>query len=238
MFRLMRKALVTFGFAVAGLAAASSANATLVVGKFDPSFGVAIPGVDFSGTATFNISQNCLDLGLPTGAFVWRGYNCGGSSSAMQFLGADVHFSGAQSGDVHFAADPGNPLIVLGMYVQNGHVTGVQTSGFISAAQSTLPGNQSFSIYFGVDPSTLTWEDFIERQPPVHSGDGDHDLDDLSADSFQQTHLVLLSGCRSDCTSNLATTHYVPEPGSLALVIAALGVAGLASRKRRGVTTL
>src|SRR5689334_22469507 len=102
MFRSMRKALVTFGFAVAGLVAASSANATLVVGRFDPSFGGALQGVNFSGTVTFNISQNCLDLGLPTGAFIWRNYNCGGSSSAMQFLGADVHFSGAQSGDVHF----------------------------------------------------------------------------------------------------------------------------------------
>jgi len=238
MFRFMRKALVTLGFAAAGLAAAGSANATLVVGRFDPSFGGALQGVNFSGTVTFNISQNCLDLGLPTGAFIWRSYNCGGSSSAMQFLGADVHFSGAQNGDVHFAGQPANPFIVLGMYVQNGHVTGVQTSGLIPAAQSTLPGNPFFNIYFGVDPSTLTLEDFFENQPPAHNGDGDGDLDDLSAASFQQTHLVLLTGCRSDCTSNGATTSYVPEPGSLALVISALGVAGLAGRKRRGVTTL
>jgi hypothetical protein len=233
MFRFMRKALISVGFVLAAFGAGSPANATLVVGRFDPNFGGALNGVNFSGTVTFNISQNCLDLGLPTGAFIWRSFNCGGSSSAMQFLGADVHFSGAQTGDVHFAAQPNNPLDVLGMYVQDGHVTGVQTSNFIPAAQSSLPGSPFFSIYFGVNPTTLSLEDFFENAPPVHNGDGDGDLDDLSAASFQQTHLVLLSGCRSNCTSNAAVTNYVPEPGSLALVIGALGAAGFASQRRR-----
>ena len=234
MFGCTRKALVTFGFAVAGLVAATSADATLVVGRFDPNFGGALNGVNFSGTATFNISQNCLDLGLPTGAFVWSGFNCGGSSSDMQFLGADVHFSGAQTGDVHFGAQSN---VILGMYVQNGHVTGVQ-SNLIGPAQSSLPGHPFFDIYFGVAPSTLTPEDFTETLAPVHGGDHDGDLDDLPATSFQQTHLLLL-GCSVGCVSNAAVTNYVPEPGSLALVIAALGgVAGLAGRKRRGVSTL
>jgi hypothetical protein len=208
MFRFVCKALISVGFVLAAFGAGSSANAT--------NFGVSVDGANYSGTAVFNISQNCLNLGLPLGAFVFSGYNCGGSSSAMQFLSADVHFSGAQTGDVHFNAEAN---VILGMYVQNGVVTGVQ-SRTIGPATSDLPGNPAFDIFFGVaDWASL---DPFQTHAPVHD-DGDSDLDDLSPDHFQQTHLVPL-------TSN------VPEPGSLSLVVATLGAAALANRRRRGVS--
>jgi len=228
MFRFVRRALVSVGFLATALGCVSPAHATLVVGRFDPNFGGALNGVNFSGTATFNISQNCLNLGLPLGAFVFSGYHCGGAPSDMQFLGADVHFSGAQTGDVHFNAQAN---VILGMYVQNGEVIGVQsrTIGGLTGAQSSLPGHPSFDIFFGVADWALL--DPFETNAPVHN-DGDHDLDDLSPDHFQQTHLILL-GCERGCVSSAAATQYVPEPGSLALVIGALGAAGLAGQRRR-----
>jgi hypothetical protein len=235
MLRQFRKALRCAALAaVAALGANGTAQATLVVGVFDPSFGVALPGVNFAGTAQFTISQDCLNLALPlTGAFIYSTYNCGGGGSGMGFLGAHVDFTGTSTGQVDFLA---NPAAVLGMYVKDHQVIGVQST-VIGPATSTLPGALQFDLLFGLlNPSIGSDEDHFP------GSDGDNDLDDFPASTFQTTSLFLVTaGCTPGSAanacqrSNPAQTTFVPEPGSLALVLAALGAGWVTrSKKRRG----
>ena len=214
------------------LGANGAAQATLVVGVFDPAFGASLPGVNFSGTASFSIAQECLNLHLPTsGLFIYNTNHCGSALSGMSFLGAHVDFTGAETGHVDFLA---NSFAVLGMYVQNNHVIGVQTS-LIGPATSTLSGSKQFDLIFGMlNPHIDLNEGLI---PSGHDGDND-DLDDFPASTFQVTSLFLVSGhgCseKEPCVSNPAQTHYVPEPGSLSLALGALGAAWLVRRRKPG----
>lgn len=220
--------------AVVVLGAGGSAHATLVVGVFDPDFGGSLTGTNFSGTATFSISQKCLDLGLPGGAFIYATYNCGGVGSGMGFLGAHVVFSGAQVGQVDFLSDPS---AILGMYVKNGQVIGVQ-SKVIGPEPSTLPGTPMFDLLFGMlNPVVGNDEDHY----PATDSDGG-DLDDLPSSAFQTTSMFIVAGgCTPGTAQNAceqsrpAQTKFVPEPGTLALVLGALGAGWLTrSKKRRG----
>ena len=159
-------------------------------------------------------------------------------------------------GSVNF----GSSNNILGMYLRHNNTTnqnevlGVQ-SGIIGSATSTLPNAPSFYIQFGSyypDPR-LDLEEFDNRPIPSNPGDRDHDLDDQQLSFFTSTTLYLAdSGCSrspvpvlglspyrltSAClnaqhVSNAAATRYVPEPGSLALVIGAL-VAGWSVRRQR-----
>ena len=146
----------------------------------------------------------------------------------MSFLGAHVDFTGSEIGQVDFSA---NSFAVLGMYVQNHHVIGVQTT-LIGPATSTLSGSKQFDLIFGMlNPHIDPNEGLIPG-----GNDGDNDLDDFPASTFQVTSLFLVSGpsCsqRHPCVSNPAQTHYIPEPGSLSLALGALGAGWLVRRKK------
>jgi len=193
--------------------------------------------VNFHGTATFTISQSCLNLNLgPLGAFIYSTYDCGGGGSGMGFVGAHVDFTGLQTGFVDFL---GSSTAILGMYVRDHQVIGVQ-SMVIGPEPSNLPGPPPppilFDLLFGVlNPN---YGDGDENHYPGRDGDGD--LDDYAASVFQNTSLFLISdGCipggDSPCTqSRPASTEFVvAEPGSLVLAMGALGVAGLAGLRRR-----
>ena len=185
--------------ALVALCANVAAQATLVVGVFDPAFGASLSGVNYNGTATFTISQNCLGIPLAdgTGVFIYSSNNCGGSNpSQMGFLGADVNFTdnmGVLIGQVHFGAGT-----ILGMFVQNHAVVGVQSAliGPATVLSGVLAGDQ-FELVFGqlnpvIDPN----EGLIPER-----GDGDGDYDDMLASAFQMTHLILVGGpaCTTAC---------------------------------------
>ena len=249
----LRRLLGSLTLAALGLGAVPAAQAALVTGRFDPAFGATLNGVGYRGTATFQISDACLSLGGPTstdtGAFIYAGYDCNGSSSSpsdagMSFLGAEVEFYDLTNtslilGTVSFLLDP---TAVMGMYVQNNQVTGVQT-GVIGAAFSTLPSSITpdpfFFLQFGIQGYNGT--DVNENHGPVSPvpGDGDHDLDDMTADQFKVTTMFQqVGGCvpggTPACTpSNPAATNFVPEPGSMPLVAGALAAAWWVRRRRR-----
>lgn len=214
--------------ALAGLGGA--AHATLVVGVFDPNFGGPLNGTNYSGSAQFSISQSCLDLNLPSiGLLIPFFAPCGGQSADMEFLGAHVDFTGLETGSVDFA---GSANQILGMYVRDHEVIGIW-SRVIGPATSTLPGDKQFDLLFG------------PLLPPLGNIFGmlDGDLGDFLAAPFQTTSLFLVSGgCtpggnRNPCAqSNPAATSFaVPEPDSMALVLGALGIAGLVGLTRRRI---
>ena len=75
-----------------GLGLCGTGHAALVVGVFDPDFGGPLAGTNYSGSATFSISQSCLDLNLPSiGLFIPAFLPCGSGGSGMEFLGAHVN---------------------------------------------------------------------------------------------------------------------------------------------------
>ncbi len=211
-----------------------TAHATLVVGSFDPAFGAPLTGVNFSGTASFFIAQDCLNLNLPaTGLFIYSSNHCGTAVSGMSFLGAHVDFTGAETGHVDFGVDS---LAVLGMYVQNHQVIGVQTR-LIGTATSTLPGSKQFDLIFGMPYPHINNSDAFGRGKNKGDDEGDDEFDNLPASAFQITSLFLVSApCsqRNPCVSNPAATHFVPEPGSLSLALGALGAGWLVRRRKAG----
>jgi hypothetical protein len=209
---------------------AHGAQATLVVGVFDPDFGGPLAGTNYSGSATFSISQSCLDLNLPSiGLFIPSFLSCGSGSSGMAFLGAHVDFTGAETGSVDFLASAND---ILGMYVRDHQVIGVW-SKVIGPATSTLPGNEQFDLLFGP---------LFPPHGNIFPTMFDGDLGDFLAAPFQTASLFLVSeGCvpgsaNNGCLqSNPAAARFVPEPNSVALVLGALGIAGLVGLKRRRV---
>jgi hypothetical protein len=226
--------------ALVALGANGAAQATLVVGVFDPTFGGLLPNVKYSGTASFNIAQSCLNNSLADaqGVFIYSVNTCNGNAAGMSFLGADVAFtdlSGTGIGSLHFNAIGG---AIIGMFVQNHSVVGVQSEliGPATVMGGLLNGDQ-FELVFG---QTNPVHDPGETGEPER-GDGDHDYDDQMASYFTATHLILVGGpaCGASCPSvsaAAATTFAVPEPGSLALVLGALGAGWLTRSKKRRPT--
>ena len=229
----------------AGLGAVGSAQAALVTGRFDPDFGGALAGTNFVGTATFSIADACLNLLSPgVGAFIYQTYSCGGvgSGSGMTFLGAQVDFTsstGGLNGSVTFAGDPLGFSSILGMYVKDGQVLGIQSSANPLIGSSTfLNVNSSFYgfyLLFGVTNPVIGAD---ENHFPGPETISDHDLDDQPLADLQQTRLFQssdtcsatnIAGCSA--SNSAATTFETPEPGSLALALGALTL-GLALRQR------
>jgi hypothetical protein len=225
--------------AVVAVGASGAAQAALVVGVFDPAFGAILSGVNYSGTAQFEIAQSCLNNSLADaqGVFIYAGNTCSGNAPGMSFLGADVSFTdngGNAIGSLHFGSVAN---AIIGMFVQNHAVVGVQSQliGPSTVTGGLLNGDQ-FKLVFG---QTNPVNDPGETGEPER-GDGDHDYDDQVASYFTATHLILVGGpsCGVSCPalSNAAATSFVPEPGTLALVLGALGAGWLTRGKKRRAT--
>ncbi|MDE2276938.1 MAG: hypothetical protein KGK09_11645 [Burkholderiales bacterium] len=225
----------------AGLGAVGSAQGALVTGRLDPDFGGTLAGTNFAGTATFSIADACLSLLAPNvGAFIYQSYDCGGGSgSGMNFLGAQVNFtssvSGGLNGSVTFAPDAPGYSSILGMYVMNGQVLGIQSSANPLIGTSTFLSGFAFNLLFGtLNPVIGTNENHFPG-PELTS---DNDLDDQPLADLQQSRLFVASDtCFGTTTSGCvpsnaaATTFETPEPGSLALALGALTL-GLVVRRR------
>ena len=268
-YQKIRKALLGNLVAVVaflGAIGSSQAGGVFVTGTFDPPFGGNLSGTSFSGTALFKIDDSCLHYE----GFVYSTFNCATGSglgdSGMRFVSAHVDFTGTYAGYSDFTVPPLSPLepySILGMYVHNGRVVGVQ-SGVIGAATSTVPvdplnpllGTRQFFLLFGQQDVNFPYPTgldllFPPAPVPVVSGPLNLNhlpyghLDDLDMAAFQVTSMfertptcnnpaVVLgptSFARCNAAQN-ATTSYVPEPGSLALALSALG-AGWAMRRRQ-----
>ena len=215
MFARLEKALWAVGTASALLlASVAPAQAAVYTGKWDPAYGPSLPGLGFQGSADFFVPDACLSGPALTSATQILDFaSC--SSGAMSLLTAEIEFYDLAAPatileTLVFSPPALIPDPTFSAYVKYNSITGKNevvgmTTVFIGPETSALAlaGLRSFEMVF-------VWNEALGKS---------------------EVYLKDSTGVASNpATANFTAT--VPEPGSLALVFAALG-AGWAVRRRR-----
>lgn len=182
-----------------------AAQATLVVGTWDPAYGSPFPNLGWRGTATLSASENCLTF---AGTVPNPTVGC-----PMNLVEAKVMF--------YNNSDPLTVLETLdftgssqldSIYVDTGKITGFDLSytGWVlsSILEAELGGNPA---YFALQ---MSFGGGNETARLAYSADG------VTLGGFNESDAV-------------ATVINIPEPASYALVLLALAGAGAATRRRR-----
>lgn len=200
-----------FGAAL-GICGALPAQAAVFAGAWDPAFGSAFPDLGWGGEAKFFVPDACL---AETG-WVFNFESC--SSSGMKLLSAEVDF--------YKLSDPTNTAFqetlsfdipsdfVLAMKIDDGELAGVFGS-FLYSRPSTLAiaggGYTDFVLFFQGDIARMG---FVSYPPNGHKTVGLSDVNPPDGRPF-------------------ITFRAVPEPSSLPLFFAALGMLALFSLRRQ-----
>jgi hypothetical protein len=218
---MLKRFLKTVGAAATALAlnfgAMGSAGAAVVVGSFDPAFGSPFTDLGFRGTVTMNIPDACL---LNSGLTYVTDPGCGGWS----MVGGTVDFYNFSlppvPPTVETLAYTGGSLNVLN--IVSGAVTAI--GGWLATTEPSSSfdyaidyGNYSqYQYYYAFDINFGAFLiAFVDETNPY--------LCDIS------------DGCSSDYTGLEAVTYVVPEPDTIALMLAAVAAMGAVVRRRRTV---
>jgi len=194
------------------LTCATSANAIVYRGAWDPAFGAAFPDLGWNGIASFYVPDACLALS----GTVLNTDPC--SSGGMSILSADVGF--------YKLSDPGNPAYqetlsfampstaVLSMTITDHSLSGVDGT-FLYWVPSTLPiaggPYTEFQLFFKTDVAGM----FYFSNPP--GGPATWGVSDYNPP--EGTPLIIFTP--------------VPEPGTYALMFAGVAAIGFVARRRR-----
>ena len=212
----VRRALSSVVLAAAAtLGAAGPAQAAVYTGTYDPAYGGIFPSLGWRASALFNVPDACLAIG--NGSNVPISGACAGfdvlSVQVSFYLAGDKTETVLQS----YPLDPN--VIVNGIDIANGKLVGVDT-GFFNFFVSDLAiagsGNYSFSLLlFGGDDAQLVYASPPETSPGCA--------------------LFHVDGANCGFSANVATGVFapIPEPETLALMLAGLGAIGAVARRRR-----
>ena len=200
--------------AAAALGSAGSAQAALVTGNWDPTYGGIFPQLGWQASALFEVPASCLAIG--TGNNIPISGACGG----FDVLSAEVSFYNVANPNTILHSYALNPnVIVNGINLAGGHLAGIDT-GFFDSFVPALPiagsGQYAFSlILFAGNQAQL-----IFANPPQTS---------------PGCAFLPVPGASCGISANAATGVFTPvsEPGTLALMFAGLGAIGLGIRRRR-----
>ncbi|HEX8010768.1 MAG TPA: PEP-CTERM sorting domain-containing protein [Casimicrobiaceae bacterium] len=229
----MAQAIRSHGVAASALFAAvaalfsASASGSFYPGHIDPGGTGSVPG--FTGDAVFNIPSSCFNEGFQaTNTLVGSG-GCGNATvysadiDLYSLSPADPPTPGVVLGTFSLAEIDSWPI--LGVYVANGALAGVDT-GYMGPETGT-----------GAYSSNSFWLQFVSGQcdgfgcPPP--GDGIDpayiSMDDITNLSNPGT-VTFGPACTDPTNCRVAV---VPEPGTLGLILGALGAGWLARRRRK-----
>jgi hypothetical protein len=220
----------------------AAANAGNIRGSWDPQFNSYFTGVGFRGQITFFVPNDCLGSGTPgTTAYIGDGDSC--SLDGMSLVDAEVVLY--DTGDpqivlstITFAPPVQAPDPILGILVEYAPESDAVPGAWRVIGLDTDPIGPKLS-----DPEPLldlpeTFPQWLYLQFASGSASSPNieDLPDAGA--------YLLPTTCSDCSpsystaegdpnarSNRGVVAFVPEPGSLALLLSAMGVGWLARRR-------
>lgn len=210
--RSLKRALAIVGLTGA-LFAAGQAQAVQFVGRWDPAFGSFFPELGWRGEATFFVPDACLALD----GWVLNSNSCSGFDMAI--VSAEVEF--------YKLSDPANPAfhetlhfdvpspLVGSMKIEDGMLAGVLgTFGYTRASTLPLAGGpySEFLLFFENDIARLAFT----YDPP--EGRTVYGVSDRQAPNGDRPFM---------------TFSVVPEPGSLALLLTALGLLAALPGARR-----
>jgi hypothetical protein len=245
-------ALLTVGSAIFGV---NDANAYLIRGAFDPNNGT----YEWSGTHAFEVSDACLTQsdGWHTAgpSDPYCQIKLIGGSLTLENLDTSAGPYTLDFAD--FPSALNNTADVWGVYLQNGQVAGIDSyliGGFQFTAEETnalgfVSGYDESENYVPITTFYIRWEsgkagdnvpeglfhDYMAGPPsndqyvpaigdPVHSYYNDCGVPGTTAEC--QTTEVTPGVAAPNVT-------FVPEPGTLSLLLGALGLAAVARRKSR-----
>ena len=201
------------------LGAAGSANATFVVGDWDPAYGSPFTNLGWRGTTTTSVTASCLALG-PVG-FVANSLACPMSlvSATVEFYAVNdlspvpatvqtLNFTGLMSvSGIQLDAVTGNlDGVILSLSTP---VAGTTALSLVGAQQASFRLEQVYSVADDRTYARLYWSVLNECEQEVGG----------------------VNGPKAEVKFSLRT---VPEPGSLLLSGAALALVGLMRRRRNG----
>jgi hypothetical protein len=214
----MKKSGLAAAFALATLLGwASSAQAIQVIGRWDPAYGPAFPGLGWNGEATFEVPDECL------GSTGWSAsWSAGSCASRVDVVSAEVNFydvaTNAALGSMEWTGDGDVPNVYL----------------------TRFGGGELESVFTG-------FFDFLRPDPVFAGYGGAGSGDYSFALLFAGTNVVLINrNCSGDnCQYGIndfaseagravvTYTTAVPEPQTYALMLAGLGAIAFVARRRR-----
>jgi hypothetical protein len=200
--------------AATALGTTGSARAATYTGHYDPAYGGIFPELGWRASGLFEVPEACRAIG--------NGNNIPISGPCVGFdvLSAEVSFYNvANPGTIlnSYALDPN--VIVNGINIAGGHLAGIDTGFFdFFIPQLDIAGGGAFGfslILFGGNQAQLIFANPAQTSPGCA--------------------FLPVPGAHCGISENAATGVFapVPEPETLALMLAGLGAIGISARRRR-----